>query len=68
MKALLLSSFSIVSLTVKKWLCTALEDHIYYHTRTGERTRWVSREEWFRELKQNQSHKPYDIFKETSGE
>ena len=40
------------SLMTKMWICARFEDHIYYQVRPGERARWVTRDEWFCELKQ----------------
>ena len=38
---------------LKKWRRSLTPDQVFYQMREGKRTKWVTREEWFREQKIN---------------
>ena len=43
-----------VSHWLTRWLCSLTGDSIFYQVRLQDRTKWISRDEWFQLLKQNQ--------------
>ena len=42
-----------VSNTLTRWRRSLTPEQVFYQMREGKRTKWVTREEWFREQKIN---------------